>query len=258
MNLLPATVVVSVLLSSAALAAPSSAGAPGWEAEVQALSADIALLEQLNPLQLSQQQIDSLLGLTQRWQSIIQTFAPKREELLKALASSLRQKRQLLLRDQPTPDELEDKIAKLNTELAALDRAAREQGSKLAADLQKLLKPAQLAVLTGQYQARDQALQLLDWVRGLKDDEYQEEAAATAEDLETPEKGLTAGKIRQLLDQARAMDDATFAAQGPALAEQLVPAYELSDAAKTQILVDLLSNPRLPALLQDKKAASAR
>jgi pyruvate-formate lyase len=231
------------------------APAASTEAEVQALSADVDLLEQLNRLQLSAQQIESLAALSSARQTVAGSFAPKRENVLNALASALRQKRQLLLRDEPVPDELEEKIARLNTELVALKQAEVEQCSRLVTELRKLLSEAQIALLTGQREAYEGALNLLQWLRGLGDKEYEEEVQAAAEELALPEQGLTVEEIRKICDRARALDEQAFDDQGGALAEKLLPAYAPSEAAQTQMIMDLLSNPRLNALLRDKKAA---
>ncbi len=247
-------------LVSAVLGAPGEpAGAPAaYEVEVQALSADVELLQELNRLQLSPQQIDGLVLLAGRRQAVAESLAPKREQVFNALASALRQKRQLLLRDEPVPEEMDDRIAKLNTELSALDYAEVDQARKLVADLRGLLSQDQLAVITGRYEARESALGLLDWVRGLDEDQYEDEADAAAEELEAPDAGLPAEEVRKILDQARGLDDAAFGNQREALAEKLLPAYALSEGAQTQMILDLLGNPRLTSLLQDKKAAQGR
>jgi len=251
--------VCSPHLGASSVAAPPGQPAPTapYEAEVQALSADVDLLAQLNQLQLTAKQVDALLSLATQRQSIAQGLAPKREQVCNALASVLRQKRQLLLGDQPVPEELEDKIAKLNTELAALTYAEVEQSKRLVDELRKVLTAAQLSALTGEYQARASAADLLDWIRGLGEDEYDEEADATAEELALPEQGFTAEQVRKILDEARGMDQGTFERNQPALIDKLLPAYVLSEAAQTQMLMDLLANPRLIPLLEDKKAAQS-
>lgn len=247
-------------LVSTTLGAPGepAGAAPAYEAEVRALSADVELLQQLNRLQLAPEQMDGLMALAARRQAVAESLAPKREELFNALASALRQKRQLLLRDEPVSEEMDDRIAKLNTELSALDYAEVDQARKLVTDLRGLLSQDQLAAITGRYEARESALGLLDWVRGLDANQYEDEADAAAEELEAPDAGLPAEEVRKILDQARGLDDAAFADQRAALAEKLLPAYALSEGAQTQMILDLLGNPRLISLLQDKKAAQGR
>ncbi|MCX7599508.1 MAG: hypothetical protein N2512_11690 [Armatimonadetes bacterium] len=224
-------------------------------AEVEALSEDVDLLAKLTPLSLTADQARALAALATRRQEIAAGQAPKRAEILRALAQALRQKRQSLLFDLPVPDELEDKLAQLNTELQALNRAENEQAKNLLAEMRKALRPEQLAVLTGRLEAKRNAMELLDWLRELDEAAYREEAENTAEELDSPERGLPAAKIRAILDRARAMDEVRFAREKSALADELLPAFSISAEAEDQMLLELLSNGRLVPLLNDLIAA---
>ncbi|MBC7288755.1 MAG: hypothetical protein H5T86_12105 [Armatimonadetes bacterium] len=226
------------------------------EAEVSALSSDIELLQQLNSVNLTPDQLKALAAIVERRVALRQSLNPKREQVLSALSQALRQKRQLLLADQPVPDDLDERIARLNTELNALDQSERAQAEALAKELRKLLSPMQLAVLTGREEAKQSALEMLQWLRRLKDAQYQEEAQAAAEELDSPERGLPASQIKKIFDTARAMPEDTFVEKAAELAQKLLPAYALSESAETQVIIDFISHPRMPSLLQDKLAVT--
>ena len=233
-------------------------GSVALEAEVKALSADIELLEQINGVGLSADQIRKLIDIAKRRRAIAAAYLGRKAELLAALAQVLRQKRQLLLGDQPVPETMEDRIARLNTELNALAQAEKQEAEKLVGEVRKLLTPRQVAALTGREEARESALEMLQWLRRLNDAQYEEEAEAAAEELDTPERGLGAAQIRQIFDKARKMSDDEFLQKADALAEQLLPAYSLSEAAETQVIMDFIGHPRLVELLEDKLAAMNR
>ena len=245
----------AVLLVACAAAQSPAIGATGVESEVKALSEDIELLQQINGVGLSADQLRQFVEIVKRRAALHQSYAPKRQELLNALAQVLRQKRALLLADKPVPEAMDERIARLNTELNALTQAERQQAEALVGEVRKLLTPVQLAALTGREEARESALEMLQWLRRLNDAQYEEEAQAAAEELETPERGLTSKDIRKIFDQARKMSEDEFIQQADALAEKLLPAYSVSEAAETQIILDLISHPRLLPLLQDKLAA---
>ncbi len=247
-----------IILASIALSPFVWAGADHLDAqrkEVQALSEDIRLLEQINRLQLSPTQLEQLIAFARQVSQIRRSIEPKRRELYDSLANLLRRKRQLLLMDRPVPDEIEDNLARVNAELTALDHLQLERVGEVAAELEKLLSPQQIAAISGEYEAMESAEKLLQWLRGLQDDEYADEADAAAEELETPEGGLTAKAIRAIFNEARAMNEQDFEAHKSDLARKLLPAYMPSRAARRQALIQLLSNRRLLPLLEDKKAA---
>ncbi len=250
-----AAVLAAITLAAAALAQQAAGGQAHIEAEVKALSQDIELLEQINGVGLSRQQLQKLTEIVRRRMALHESYRPKRQELLNALAQVLRQKRQLLLADQPVPDAMDERIARLNTELNALTQAERKQAEALVEEVRKLLTPVQLAALTGREEARQSALEMLQWLRRLNDAQYEEEADAAAEELETPERGLKATDIRKIFDQARKMSEDEFVQRAEKLAEKLLPAYSVSEAAETQMILDLIGHPRLLPLLQDKLAA---
>lgn len=239
------------------VATGAAADVQARRAEVWALSADIALLEELNRLQLTPQQVDGLIDLAKKRRAVTKTFDAKRRQLLDALASLLRQKRTLLLRDQPVPEELEEKVAQLNAELTAIDHAERERALPLVDEVRKVLSRSQLSIILGQFEALESAMEMLQGLRSLPQQEYEDEADAVAEELEAPDQGLTAEKIRGIFDLARRLSDDDFARQRQSLARQLLPAYMPSMAAQAQMILDLLANPRLLPLLEDRKASAA-
>ncbi len=223
--------------------------------DVRALSDDIDLLSRINRLGLSKAQIQGFLGIVGKRDGMRAATAPKRLQVLTALAQALRQKRQLLLQDQPVPDTLEDKIAQLNTEEQTLSRAEHEGAASLSDDVKKLLTAPQWALLTGRSEAERSAIQQLEWLRGLPAAQYNDEAEGAADELANPGAGLTDEKVRAILDRARDMKPAVFEQQKVKLAEELLPAYAMSPKAEQETVLDLVSDARLAPLLQDMLTA---
>jgi hypothetical protein len=226
--------------------------------EVEGLAADLELLERLNRLQLKAAQLAELLRLAQEREALGREVLGKRQEVLNALAQVLRQKRQLLLADQVVPKELEERIARLNAELQALAEAEKQRAEGLVGKLRKILSAAQLAILTGRQEARQSAMEMLEWLRQLKAADYEEEAQGAAEELAAPEQGLSAAALKEIFDRARKLTAEEFQRQADGLVEKLLPAYALSPAAEDQLLLDFLSSPRLRPLLQDKLSLQNR
>jgi hypothetical protein len=231
------------------------ADAQRLHSQVQDLSDDIDLLAKLNRLQLTHAQMQGLLAVVQKRQALHAAALPKRAEVFTALAQALQQKRQLLLKDQPVPDQLEDKIAQLNTEIQALTRSENESALKLSDEVHKLLTAPQWALLTGRSEAERSALQQIEWLRGLPGAQYEDEADGAAEELANPGAGLTSEKVRAIFDRAREMKPAAFAQEKTKLAEELLPAYAMSPQAEQETVLDLVSNARLAPLLEDMLAA---
>lgn len=231
------------------------ASAQQLHAQVQGLSDDIDLLSKLNSLQLTHAQLQGLLAIVQKRQALHTSILPKRAEVYTALAQALKQKRQLLLKDQPVPGQMEDKIAELNTEVQALTRSERESALKLSDEVHKLLTRMQWALLTGRSQAERNALQQIEWLRGLPGAQYEDEADGSSEELANPGAGLTTEKVRAIFDRAREMKAPVFEQQKTKLAEELLPAYAMSPQAEQETVLDLVSNARLGPLLADMLAA---
>jgi hypothetical protein len=250
-------VVAEVLprMGMAALQIDGAAEAARLRTEVQALSDDIDLLGKLNRLQLSKAQIQGLADIAQKREAIRAASAPKRIEVQTALGQALRQKRQLMLKDQPVPDALEDKIARLNTEVQVLSRSENDQAAKLMEYLRKLLTAPQWAMLTGRSEAEASAVQMLEWLRQLPAAQYEDEADGAAEELESPGAGLTMEKIRAIFNKMREMKGPVFEQQKKKLAEELLPAYAMSAKAEQDTVLELVSNERIVPLLQDMLAA---
>ncbi len=223
--------------------------------EVEALSADVELLAQLNRLQLSPEQLRRLAELAREVAQARQEHLARREQILSELSRLLRRKRALLLRDQPVPEQLDARIVELNVALRQLEAAQSRVATAASEKLRNLLSRAQWDILVRRQEARQYAGELLDWVRELDGAEFEQEARAAAEELADPERGMTADKILAILRRARQLSGADYDEQRPALIEELLPAYALSEQAELHLAADFLSNPRLLSLVEDKLSA---
>jgi hypothetical protein len=219
--------------------------------ELDALDAEIALIKDLNTLQLTEQQIQSLLPVVADIRSTAIAHAQDRGEILERLKPLLQEKRNLLLRDEQPTDALEEQIAEINNELidveARLDAALQPH----AEDLRAILSDPQIAIITGEEQARRQVLNLINWIRNLEDAAFEQEVPPLAEELADPEIGLTEEEIIDLLSLARAMSPEQYERAGEEIRGRLIELYRPSAEAADRILVQVFLHESMPTVLED-------
>jgi len=121
--------------------------------------------------------------------------------------------------------------------------------------------------------ALDGAVGAVAQARGAPDaqwNQFRQEASRAISDMASqasPGAGATPEQIVQLLDAARALDDATFEAQRPTLAHQWLPTVmpaisqrlqdpQFRQQQLAQVCQHLLAYPRGPALVQAKQEAA--
>ena len=221
-------------------------------AAVRGLQDDIGLLGMLNRLQLSEDQINKLLPVVEKLQQQRQAAQGQVAAILSDLEKALTQKRQLLVEDKPVGEDLEKQVSTLqNLQAAAQEHAMTELGNS-AKGVRGLLSPEQLEIVTGRYEARLQAQELLEWLRGLADDDFSEEAKSNAEGLADPDRGFTEETLLKLFEAARKLSAADFEKQGETYTKQLAPLYSATEAEENQQIAGSFSHPHMADLLREK------
>jgi small-conductance mechanosensitive channel len=221
-------------------------------AKLVELQDEVRLLGMLNRLQLTADEINKLLPPTeklaqQRAQALAE-LAGMQSDLEKLVA----QKRDLLLADKPVPDGLDNQIGEAQNH----QEAAQEQAAAKLADSAKALRPLftsdQLDIVAGRYEARLQARELLDWLRGLSDNDFSEEAGSNAEGLADPDQGFSKEALTKLFAAVRKLTPAQYDQQRDTYAQQLAPLYGASGPEENQQIAGAFSDPHMADLLRAK------
>lgn len=220
-------------------------------AELDALDAEIVLIEDLNTLQLSAEQIRALMPVVQNIRDTAIAHEQDRAEILQRLKPLLQQKRDLVLRDQPIPDALADQIAAINNELLDLDTRMDAALLPHAENLRAILTDPQVAIITGEEDARRRVLDLLAWIRDIDDAEFEQEVPPLAEELADPEVDLGAEEIMDLFSLARAMSPEQYERAGEEIRGRLIELYRPSVEAADRILVQVFLHESMPTVLED-------
>lgn len=225
--------------------------------ELDSLAADIQLLTDLNTLQLTREQIEALLPAVQELRTTAIGFEQQRVALLRQLKPLLEQKRALLVRDEQPSDALAEQIDALENDLAALDQTGGEALAAQAATFRAILTEPQVAIVTGEEDARRQVLELMEWVREMDGETFEREAPPYAEELAAPEVGLSEEEILDLLTVARAMSAEQYARDGDEIRGKLVELFRPAPEVADRIIIAVFLNQAMPRVLQDKLAVMA-
>ncbi len=220
-------------------------------AELDALDAEIALIRDLNKLQLSADQIRSLMPVVEDIRETAIAHENDRQELLLQLKPLLQTRRDMALKDRPVPEQLQQQIEELNNQLLEIDRRLDRALLPHAEDLRAILTEPQIAIITGEEDARRRVMDLLAWVRGLDDAAFEQEVPSLAEELADPEIGLTEEEIVDLLSVARAMSDEQYERAGEEIRGRLIELYRPSAEAADRILVQVFLHESMPTVLED-------
>ncbi|HEY3398979.1 MAG TPA: hypothetical protein VGM19_15125 [Armatimonadota bacterium] len=221
-------------------------------AQLLGLQDDLRLLTILDRMQLTADQINQMLPLVDQLAQQRAESDQQIEKLQGDLIRALTDKRQLLVEDKPVSEEIERQIVTLQSAVGK----AREQGAarltESAKPLRKLLTAPQLDIVTGRNEARLQARELLDWLRGLSDSDFTEEAAANAEGLADADKGLDKDVLTKLFATARKMTAAQYDKGRDELAARLAPLYGPSPDQEDAQIAGAFAHPHTAALLREK------
>ena len=248
---------LSVALMGSCQPAATGDGAVGVsEAERTAndLAQDVGLLYTLNRLDLQPTQLDPLYAVAQQAQQARLKAEPPRQAALAQLVPLLREKRTFLLTDQDVPAELDKHLRAAQARVDDADEQVAGATLAVVPALRQVLTNDQIAIITGADEARAQARDLLDWIRQLSPGTYAEEGQANAEQLADPEAKLTSADILKMFDEARKLSAADYATKRDQYVARLAPLYSPTVEAADQALADLLASPRLPLLLQERRA----
>ena len=267
--LLGASVVLAGMACGRGIAQPPAAPAPGGAAAEAApacpavsvapdntrlvgLQDDVRLLGMLNRLQLNADQINKLIPAAEKLAKQRTDAQAEITVLQGGLEKLLAQKRDLLLADKPVPDDLENQIDTAQSHQEAAQQEADDQLARSAQALRSLLTPDQLDIVGGRYEARLQARELLDWLRGLSDNDFSEEGNSNAEGLADPAKGFSKETLAKLFAAVRKLTPADYEKQRDDYANKLAPLYGASDAEQDQQIAGAFSHPHMADLLQEK------
>lgn len=227
-------------------------------AELDAVAAENGLIEGLNRLQLSAQQVEALIGAVRDLRDAAAPIEQERLQVLKELKPLMLEKRTLLIADEHPPALLREKIVTLEDQLRDLDQRLASALVALAPRFHEIFTDPQVSIITGAELARRQVGDLLEWVREMDDQDYAREAGPTAEELAEPEVQITEADIMKVFDAARGMSAAEYREKGAELRENLMPLYMPTEVAANHILVDFFIDPAMPKVLAEKlKAVTA-
>jgi len=219
---------------------------------LQGLQDDVQLLGLINRLQLSAEQINRLLPMVERLAEARTAAQAEVAKVQEALVKALTEKRQLLLEDKPTSQELERRLAELRFQLQQTQEQGVERLAAAARSLRPLFTEPQLEIVTGRYEARLQARELLDWLRGLSDSDFTEESAANAEGLADPDKGFDQETLVRLFASVRKMSAAEYEKQQGELAQKLAPLYSPGEDDENRQIAGAFAHPHMADLLREK------
>lgn len=220
---------------------------------VDDLRADIELLQTVNRLELTAEQIDNLLQIIGRLEGINRTYDRRQtvdhRDTLEAL---LAHKREILIKDQPVNEELQAKLEHRQQMVQDLERERAEALQEVIPDLRAVLTDAQMQIVAGVDQAKVQAEEMLAWLRELPEVDYGEEAPANAEALASADVGVDTNVLLDVFHTARDMSAEEYRQAKHELVARIAPIYGATPAAADRLILRLFTNPRTKVILQEK------
>ncbi|MFO8080126.1 MAG: hypothetical protein R6V07_07445 [Armatimonadota bacterium] len=226
-------------------------------AELDRIDAEIALIQDMNTLQLTEQQLRFLIPAVDDLRATAIRHEQQRAEVLEQLKPLLQRQRELTLRDEPLSDELEAQIDEINNRLMTVDEELNQALLPHAETFREILTDPQTAIITGEEDARRQVLDLIEWVRQLDDAAFEQEVPPLAEELAAPEVGLNAEEIVDLLATVRAMTPEQYERAGEEIQGQLTELYRPSAEVADQVIVQVFLHEAMPTVLEDMLAVAA-
>jgi hypothetical protein len=164
-----------------------------------------------------------------------------------------------VLLDKPVPTEVQTAVRAAEKKRTDSETRTRTVlGQQAAALIKPLLSAPQVAIATGADEAKLQALDLLDWLRDLGANEYEEEAGATAAGLADPPVGLNADLLLQIFSTARKLPAPDYQESRDELAQRLAPLYGLAPEQANERLAAIFAHPRAGLLLGEKLGTAAQ
>jgi len=226
----------------------------GPEAAIEGLHEDIALLEEFNRLDLTKEQLTALIPLLEQVQALRAQRDELRLDILTRLQAHLEAMREALLKDETPTMAVRRQAEDLQVELVDFDsNTDQEMLTKFALPLKEVLSDQQVDILTWVSEARAQAVDYLEWARGMSDEEYKTEAGVFADSM-SEGREITAAEVLEILQTARSLSAEEYGAGQAMLADKLLPAVRDDEAPVDLILVQRVQSPRLVGLLKAKLA----
>ncbi|MGD9495169.1 MAG: hypothetical protein AB7Y46_02545 [Armatimonadota bacterium] len=222
--------------------------------ELDALAAEIQLIQDLNTLQLSREQIEQLIPAVEALRQAALGAEQQRVAVLRQLRPLMQRKRDLLLADAQPPEDLEAEIAALEGQLSELGQQTDEALLGHAATFREILSDPQVSIVTGEEEARRQVVELLEWVREMDDEAFEREAPPYAEELADPDVGLGEEEILDLFTLARAMDADQYTRSAPEIQGKLIELFRPTHETADRIIVSVFLHEAMPGVLQAKLA----
>lgn len=238
------------------LAAQTPADLDAAAARLDALVEEMDVIEQLNSLQLTADQIRALQTQVAAISEATTPILATRIEALQQLEPLLTQKRQALIADQQPADDLLDRISAIEEQLSDLDVAMDETIVSFAPRIRALLTEPQIAMVSGEEDARRQVVMLLEVIRDMDAERFNREAPGYAGKLERLDAGISAQTIMNLFTTARNLGPDEYQAQQPEIVKGLLPIYAPSDEVADAMTAHFFAQPAMPRLLEDKLRAT--
>ena len=176
-----------------------------------------------------------------------------RLDILNLLQALLEEQRAGLLKDEPLPPAVSRQIDTQVGKLQAYDAETEQELLTLAAPLEEILEPEQIDILTWVSEARLQALEYIEWVRTMSEDDYKLEAEMNAETL-AEGRDITKAQVLDIYTTARAMGAEEYEQAKLRLADQLLPATRQDIESIDLVLIRRMQPERLPIVLRERLA----
>ncbi len=229
---------------------------PKTEPQIEQLQADLDLLDQLNRLDLTQAQARKLMDAARQISArALAPLPPKARPQAETLQTLLQRKKEILLRDEGVPSELEEQIKNAKAALdEALDEDANAQVADGAALLRKALSEDQVKIIVGADLALQRAQEMLDYFRGMSQEDFAASAAneaATTADL-SPDQTITSEQLLSVWRQARQISQEQYNRERAKLAEKTAGAYGWSPQETDSLLVQWAVDEAMIRVLEEK------
>jgi hypothetical protein len=242
----------AVLLAGCRAPTAVSPTSPGEE--LVQLNQEIEALQFVNSLQLQPHQIGPLRQTLQEMAAAEATKEQERNKLRAQLILLLRQKRDALRAQQSTAD-IDAQIREVQGKLTSLAGDDPATVKRIADKLRGILTREQVALATGELDARIQATQMLDAYRQFPVDEFDAQVKPFAEELVSRGSSMTADQVVALFTDARSLADDEYQQNKEKLVSQLMPLFAPTGEAADQLLVEAFSRPRMLEALPASAAA---
>ncbi len=241
-----------VLLTCVFAAAQTAEELDAIASRLDALAEEMEIIEQVNALQLTADQIRALQAQIAAMSAATTPILATRIEALQQLEPLLKQKRQALIADQQPAEDLLDHIEQIEAQLSELDVAMDETIVSFAPRLRALLTEPQLAIVSGVEDARRQVVMLLEVIRDMDAERFNREAPGYARELERLDAGINAQTIMNLFTTARNLAPEEYQAQQAEIVRGLLPIYAPKAEAADSMTAHFFARPALARVLQDK------